>query len=347
MASSRRYTPDHLRAIVRRLYAAAGAPPHIARAVAEILVHSNLRGHDSHGVLHLPRYMAEIEEGSMDPAAEPSVVKETANTLLLDGHDGPGHYTARTGMERAIDKAKAAEICRVGFRRIRHIGRLGEYAEMAARAGCVGLVVYSGSGQRILPYGGRVGAVGTNPIAVAFPTGDDAPFVLDFATSAIAVSKMLVAQSKGENLPEGCIVDKDGQPSVDPEDYFAGGYLCSFGGHKGYAIGLFVNLLAGLAGESDGEGGLWGTVFLVLDIDSMTPLQDYQQDVRAFLNRVKATPPAAGFDEVMVPGDFEYRAQVERREQGIEVPQPICDKIEGWAQKLDVSMGEETAEDAG
>ena len=345
MTGSHQFTPAHLRAIVRRLYTTAGAPRHIARTVARILVNSNLRGHDSHGVLHMPRYLAEIEEGKMDPAAEPSVVKETANTLLLDGCDGAGHYTAHAAMERAIEKARTGEICRVGFRRIRHIGRLGEYAEMAAASGCIGLVVYSGGGGRILPYGGRVGAIGTNPIAVAYPTGDDAPFVLDFATCAIAVSKMLVARSKGEDLPEGCIVDKDGQPSVNPEDYFDGGYLCSFGGHKGYAIGLFVNLLGALAGEIDaGKGRMAGTVFLVIDIDSMTPLGTYQEGVRAFLDRVKATPPADGFDEVIVPGDFEYRSQVERLENGIEVPQPVCDEIESWARKLDVPTGDDIVE---
>ena len=345
MASSRLFTPAHLRALARRLYIAAGAPPPIARTVAGILVNSNLRGHDSHGVLHLPGYLGEIEEEKMDPAAEPSVVKETANTLLMDGRDGLGHYTAHVAMERAIYKARTGEMCRVGFRRIRHIGRLGEYAEMAAASGCVGLVVYSGGDGRILPYGGRVGAVGTSPIAVAFPTGDDAPFVLDFATCAIAVSKMLVARSKGEDLPEGCIVDKDGQPSVDPGDYFDGGYLCSFGGHKGYAIGLFVNLLGALAGEIDaGKGRMAGTVFLVIDIDSMTPLRTYEQGVRAFLDRVKATPPADGFDEVIAPGDFEYRSWMERIENGIEIPQPICDEIDSWARKLDVPTGDEIVE---
>ena len=347
MPDSHNFAAEQLHAITRSLYLAAGAPHHIADAVAAILVNSNLCGHDSHGVLHLPRYLKEIEDGTMDPAAEPTALRETSTFLQLDGGEGPGHYTARVAMQRAIEKAKQAEICRVSFVRIRHIGRLGEYAEMAAAAGCVGIVVYSGGGNRILPHGGRVGALGTNPIAAAFPTGDDAPFSMDFATSSIAVSKMLVAQSKGEQLPEGCIVDRDGRPSVDPQDFFDGGYLCSFGAHKGYALGLFVNLLAGLSGEFDAtEGTMGGTVMLAIDIGSMTPLAEYEKGARAFLDRVKATPPAPGFDEVIAPGDFEARSRTLRRRDGIDLPSAIADEIQSWAQKLGVQIGDDIAEEA-
>src|SRR5207302_2196740 len=138
MPTTTRFTAGYLHSLARRLFIAAGAPGHIADAVAAILVNANLAGHDSHGVLRIPAYLGMIERGEIDPAAEPEVVKETSGTLLIDGRKGFGHYTAHQAMQQAIAKAKQADLCAVSFVRIGHIGRLGEYAEAAARSGCIG-----------------------------------------------------------------------------------------------------------------------------------------------------------------------------------------------------------------
>src|SRR5947209_3620248 len=149
MPTSTRFKAGPLHSLTRRLFIAAGAPSHIADAVAEILVNANLAGHDSHGVLRIPAYLRMIEQGQIDPAAEPEVVKETTGTLLIDGQKGFGHYTAREAMQRAIEKAKRADLCAVSFARIGHIGRLGEYAEAAARSGCIGMVTIGGGGRGV------------------------------------------------------------------------------------------------------------------------------------------------------------------------------------------------------
>ena len=207
------------------------------------------------------------------PAPEPEVVRETAASLVIDGRDGHGHYAARWGMRRLLEKAAEQEICRASFRRIQHMGRLGEYAEMAAREGFIGIVLYGGSGSCTLPYGGAEGALGTNPIAAGIPTAEGPPFVLDYATSRIAISKALLARSRGQPLPDRSIVDRDGNPSDDPEAYFDGGNLPGFGGHKGYALSLLVGLLCGLSGDHEaGEGRIVGHVMLVMNVDGMTPL---------------------------------------------------------------------------
>ena len=345
------FNASHLHTMIRQLLMGADTPHHIAEDVTEILVNANLAGHDSHGVLRLPDYLGSISNGGILPAAEPEVSNETANTFRISGRNGFGHYTARRAMERAIEKAKDADNCAVSFVNTGHIGRLGEYAEAAARAGCIGIITYGGGSRGrggTVPFGGARGALGTNPIAVGVPTGDNSPFVIDFATSMIAGGKISVAQSLGVDLPEGCIVDKHGNPSVKTADFSDGGSLLTFGAHKGYAFSLLTCLLAGLSGTFDVENASMGnsTLMQVINIDAFTPLEPYQQGVRAFLDGIKSIPPAPGFDEVLVPGDFEYRSRSQRLADGINVPDTIYSQLQEWAGKLNVSLSEDLVEAA-
>lgn len=348
MATTHCFQASYLHAITRKLFIAAGTPLHIADDVAEILVNANLAGHDSHGVLRIPAYLKAISEERIVPTAEPEVLKETTNTLLIDGQHGFGHYTAREAMSLAIEKAQQANICCVSFVNTGHIGRLGEYAEMAARAGCIGIITVGGGGRnvgRVVPFGGAQGALSTNPMAVGVPTGDDTPFIIDFATSIVAEGKLQVARSKNADLPEGYIVDKHGQPSVRTLDFYDGGYLLPFGRHKGYALSLLVSLLGGLAGVFDVEQGRMGGAFIqVMNIEAFMPPTTYQQGVRAFLDGIKATLPAPGFDEVLVPGDFEYRSRAKCLAEGIELPDTIYAQIQAAADELNVPLSQEGVE---
>ena len=350
MATTHKFQASYLHSITRRIFVAAGATRHVADDVAEILVNANLAGHDSHGVLRIPAYLRGIESGGLVPDAEPETVKETANTMFFDGKQCFGHYTARQAMNRAIEKAKEADICSASLVNTGHIGRLGEYAEAAAGAGCIGIITTGGGGRMqgsTVPFGGAGGATGTNPIAVGVPTGDDAPFVIDIATSMIAEGKIQVARSRGEDLPEGYIVDKSGNPSVKPADFYDGGFLLPFGLHKGYSMGLLVCLLGGLSGEFNIEKGAMGGCFMqVINVNALTPLEEYQQGVRAFLDGIKSISPAPGFNEVLVPGDFEHRNRVQRLADGIEIPDTIRQQISECAEKLGVSISEDAVEAA-
>ena len=147
-----------------------------------------------------------------------------------------------------------------------------------------------------VPYGGSQGAFGTNPIALGVPTGDDSPFIVDYATSVIAEGKIQVARSKGIDLPEGCILDKNGMLSVKPADFYDGGALLAFGKHKGYALAMLTCLLGGLAGTYDVESGRMNGIFMqVIDVNAFTPVEEYQKGVRAFLDGIKSTPPGTRF----------------------------------------------------
>jgi LDH2 family malate/lactate/ureidoglycolate dehydrogenase len=350
MGATYRFTADQLRSLTRRLFAAAGTPEPIVSTVTEILINANLAGHDSHGVIRIPSYLNGIESGHIKPAAEPERIRESTGTLLVDGGNGFGHYTARRAMEWAIEKARRDEICCVSLTRTGHIGRVGEYAEMAARAGCIGFITVGGgssTGGAILPFGGAQGRLGTNPLAVGVPTGDETPFIIDFATSVIAGGKVMVARSKEVDLPPGTIVDRELKPTVKIADLDNGGFMLPFGAHKGYALSLLICLLGGLAGHSHRHDGSMGGCFMqVIDVKALTPLAEYQQGVRQFLDGIKATPPAPGFPDVLVPGDYEQRSRTERLARGIEVPEKVVRQIGEWAEKLSVPMEKGVAEPA-
>ena len=324
------------------LFVAAGTPQHIADDVAEIIIKANLAGHDSHGVLRIPSYLDGIENGGIRPAAEPEVLRETDNTLHIDSGSGFGHYAARYAIRRAVEKAKSERNCFATLIRTGHIGRVGEYAQEAAESGCIGMVTVGGGskgGGRILPFGGAIGALGTNPIAIGIPTGDDTPFLIDFATSMIANGKTYVADSENRDLPEGCVVDKHGNPTVKTAEYNDGGNLLAFGLHKGYALSLFVALLGGLGGTFNIESGQMSGLYMqVIDVSAFTPLAEYQEGVRAFLDSVKSIPPASGFDEVLVPGDFEVNTRTRRLANGIDIPDTIYQQLRGCAEKWLVPM---------
>ncbi len=344
MGTTHSFQASYLHAMTREVLMAAETPRHIAEDVAEILVNANLAGHDSHGVIRIPSYLQRIADGGTQPAAEPMFTHETANTLRVDGGNGFGHYTARKAMERAVEKAKEADLCSAALVRTGHIGRLGEYAEAAARAGCIGITT-NGSGVKdggnIVPFGGASGALGTNPISVGVPTGDDSPFIIDFATSMIAGGKILFAQSRGVDLPEDCIVDKHGNPSVKTADFYDGGFLLPFGKHKGYAFSLLMCLLGGLSGNFNLERGAMGGQFmLAINVNAFTPLEAYQEGVRAFLDGIKSIQAAPGFDEVLVPGDYEHRSRLQRLAQGVDVPDTTYQEILEWGKKLGVSLSE-------
>ena len=345
MEKTHLFFAPHLHAISRTIFVAAGTSEHIANDVAEILVNAHLAGHDSHGVLRIPAYLRGIESGHIKPSAEPEVVAETANTLRIDGNNCFGHYVSRWAMHKAIEKSKTSAICCVSIFNTGHIGRLGEYAEDAADSGCIGLITVGKGGKGAgptVPFGGAEGTFSTNPIAIGVPTGDGTPFIVDYATSVIAEGKIQVARSKGAELPEGCILDKHGEPSTLPADFYDGGSLLAFGRHKGYALAMFTCLLGGLAGTYNADTGDMGGIYMqAIDVNAISPIYDYQKGVRAFLDVIKSTPPAAGFDEVLVPGDYESRYRAERIKNGIQIPDTIYNQLQECAVKLGVSIGEE------
>ena len=337
------------------LFTAAGATRSNAERVAESLVDNNLAGHDSHGVIRIIQYLQAIEAGQLDPAGEPAVIHETPTSAMVDGKWTFGQVGAKLAMQKAIEKAKVQGIAISALIRAYHIGRLGEYSEMAHDAGMIAMVTVGGLGQGevrttggVAPYGGARPALSTNPISFGFPAGSEPPVMSDFATSAVAAGKVKLARAKGEPLPPDCILDRDGKPSTDPEDYFKGGVLKTFGGHKGYALAVVVDILGqALTGadkcsnpEGKGSGSYMvaGSVFIAIDAGLFRPREEYAAATDASIRRIKAIPPAAGFQEVLLPGEPEQRSKARRLREGLGLPEKSWAEISEQAAKYKVDL---------
>jgi LDH2 family malate/lactate/ureidoglycolate dehydrogenase len=326
---------------------AAGSPPQESRDVAEVLVRSNLAGHDSHGILRLPQYVEAIQAGTLRPGAPITVERETRATAVLEGNHGWGPVVARRAMELAIEKARAVGTGTVAVRGSQHIGRVGEYPSIAAAENMIGLAFVNsyGGGAMVVPWGGREARLAPNPISFAAPSGLDWPVLVDLTTSVIPEGKARLAHVEGRALPAGCLIDADGNPTTDPGVLYAAprGALLPLGGpvgHKGTGLSLISELLggvlsgAGLAGPAlQGSGnGLW---FQAINIADFLPLEDFFQTVQSLITWIKSSKPAAGFEEVLVPGEPEHRNTQRRQREGL----PIDDHLWEAIRRLAVSVG--------
>jgi LDH2 family malate/lactate/ureidoglycolate dehydrogenase len=331
---------DDLTAFAVAAYEAAGTPPQHAEIVAAHQVGANLAGHDSHGVVLLPTYLERIDRGHIVPAARPTVLNESPTTLAVNGHWGFGPVVSEWTMNRLMEKAGETCLAAGTVREQSHVGRLADYPLMAARAGFIGLMMAdSGQSQKaVAPFGGREARLGTNPLCIAFPSDLAAPIFIDMATSAVAAGKLNVARARNLPIPLGWLLDREGKPTTDPNAHLEGGVMLPLGGpegHKGYGLSFAVETLAavlpGLGFGIDPQGRHNDGVFmLAVDPAAFSP-GDFKADVEAFVKYLKETPPAEGFDEVLYPGELEYRTAQRRTREGI----PIEDRT--WGQLGEVA----------
>ena len=327
---------EQLRALAARIFRAAGTPPSVAVQVADSLVESNLRGYDSHGVMRVLEYVRQIKSGDLKPDAAMRIVRETPTTALVDGGWNFGQVVGQHAMRLAMAKAHDAALGAVGAVHCYHVGRLGEYAAMAAERGLIGLalvnVVPVGT-----PYGGMGRAMGTNPIAFAVPAGDRPMVVADISTTVLAEGKVRVARDKHEDIPLGCILDKDGLPSTDPNAFYAGGMLQYFGGHKGYALAILVETLAGaMTGAFDytDRGKGHGVFMLAISPSGFDEPAAVQDRVDRLLARIKGVPPAPGFREVLLPGENGAATKRARLVEGVALPDDTWEALKTLAEDL-------------
>jgi len=337
-------TIDHrtLRRITQAIIEAAGTPPAAAQAVCESLVEANLRGHDSHGVIRMPQYIDLVRYESVHPKATPQLIAQQHATAQVDGAFGWGQPAARFATQTAITLAAEHGVGAVTIVNCNHIGRVGEYVEMIAQAGMIGIALCN-AGPAVAPYGGYQRVMGTNPFAWAAPCGPgQPPFVLDFATSGVAEGKLRVARSKGDPIPEGLVVDSAGRPSRDPADFYAGGALQTFGLHKGSGMSVMIELMArGLCGADPTQShpiGQNGPLFLALNIPFLAPETQFLGAAERLRAQIAGSPPITGFGEVLLPGDPEQRARRHRLDQGIPIPQPTWDAIITLAAEWNVGI---------
>jgi len=336
---------DDLTGFVAALFGAAGCNAAEARLVALGLVEANAMGHDSHGVLRVPIYLAHLDAGIVVAGVTPEVISDAPGFLLLDGKQGLGQSACEIVVAEGIARARASGCATVAIRNVGHVGRLGRWAEQAAAAGIVSLHVVNTSGgaeaEVILaaPYGGRDRRMSINPLCIGFP-GPDGPLIMDATIAATAGGKVLAALNRGDTLPEGQIIDRHGNPSTVPQDLFDGGAVLPFGDHRGYALAFMIDLLAGAL-----SGGGCSSQPRHSKMNNMTSIfldpargaaQSWASDVAAYAAWMKAAPPLRDGGEVLVPGEVEARTARQRGVEGLPLDAVTCAALVACAQKLGV-----------
>ena len=332
---------DRLTQIGAALLRAAGASKEEADAVAVGCINANLAGHDSHGIIAIPTYIDRIKVGHIVPGEKWTIVQESPATTVIDGHWGFGFYVNAKAMELTIEKAKKTNVAACTVFRQSHVGRLAAYPLMAARAGMIGIAT-ADSGRStpvVAPFGGREARLGTNPISIAVPSDLDGPIYLDMATSAVAAGKVALAAARGEEIPQGWVVGKDGKLTTDPKQLRQGGALLPLGGTEGYkgsGLAAMVEILCGiLTGLGFGVEPTGrhndGTFMAVFNVEAFRPLKDFRKEVADFARYLNATPPSEGSKGVLYPGEIENRTEKERRVSGIDVEDATWEKLKELA----------------
>ena len=332
--------PRELEDFLRRILQGMGSNADEAAVVAEHLVEANLRGHDSHGAFIVDFYKNCLDAGALQPNAELTRLRGNGGSfqgegsfLWFDGNRGYGQRLAREALAEAIVVAGGTGVAVMGLRNSHHIGRAGAYAEQAAAAGLISLIFINTLEfpPRVTPFGGKEPRLMTNPIAFGAPRRHGAPLILDFATSAVALGKVEVARNKGLRLPPGSIVDGQGRATTDPNDLFGNdargnspGAILPFGGHKGYGLLLFCELLAGALTGGDTARtidrqtqGCRNNMLVALINPEYLGAAAYAEEMQRYLDYITATAPADPDFPVMLPGDVELRTLARRSSEGI------------------------------
>ncbi|MEO8754602.1 MAG: malate/lactate/ureidoglycolate dehydrogenase [Casimicrobiaceae bacterium] len=339
-----------LRAFVAAAFRAAGSNAAEATIVGDHLVDANLAGHESHGVIRVSKYLDWHANGMVLANQHAVIVRESPCNAILDGQFGYGQVIGYEAMELAIGKARQSGLCAVAIRNAGHLGRIGAWAEQVARAGLASIhfVNTSGFGILVAPHGGTDRRLSANPIAASAPGPDGAPLVLDISTSAIAEGKIQVAKNHGDQLPPGCTIDSEGRPNQDPAVFYGPpvGALLPIGGHKGYGLSVFCEILAGAlsGGQTTNPanataGRLVNNMLsLVFDPEAFCGADAFSAEIVRLAAWVKASPPAAPGGEVLLPGEIERRTRARMERDGIPLDAVTRRQIAASVHRLGVAL---------
>jgi L-2-hydroxycarboxylate dehydrogenase (NAD+) len=339
---------DDLRAFIERSFISCGMPGPDAQKASALMARADLIGQDGHGVFRLPQYIRRIRAGGMNVAAQIRTVSDRAATALIDGDNGLGHLVMRHATELAMEKAATTGVAWVGARNSNHAGPGSLYAAMPAQKDMIGIYIAVGSANHMPPWGGSEMLLSTNPIAVAIPSANRPPIILDMATTVAAYGKVKTAAQRGQQMPEGWMIDKEGRPLTDPQRA-SEGFLLPIGGAKGYGLSLIFGILAGtLNGAAFGRDVIdfnadsstttnTGHMIIALDIKAFTDPETFKSGIDRIWEQMKSSPRLPGFDEIRLPGERLARVTQERSENGIPLPQTLRKALNDLADELAIA----------
>jgi L-2-hydroxycarboxylate dehydrogenase (NAD+) len=353
MADYSRFDATEIKKWTSEVFEKLGAPGDDARMTTDALIHADLMGIDSHGLNRASNqnYFGGLKSGAVNAKASPEIIHEAAATAVIDGQNGLGPVASTVGMDLAIAKARETGAGFVSIRGSNHYGAASHYSLMALPYDMIGISMTVG-GLGVQATGGKGRRLGVNPISLAAPADTSDPFVLDIATSVVAVGKLELARMKEVPVPTGWIVDKDGAATNDPNDYWKGGAilplggLLDTGGYKGYGLAVMVDILAGVLSGGGFAGELRESVSSggichfqgALDIKAFSPVVNFKAIMERMIAYLRATEPSDGSTGVLIHGDKELKAERERLSKGIPYHRDVVERLEEFATELGMPL---------
>ena len=344
-----RIPAERLAGFVFRVFTAAGLPAPDAQTLANLMVEADLRGSDTHGVIRLPLYVRRLRAGGITPKPNIRVVSDRPSTALIDGDNGMGHLVMRRAAELAIEKAKATGVGWVGARMSNHAGPAALYVTMPLKHDMIGLYFAVGSSNHLPPWGGSESLLGTNPMAVAVPTLDEPPIVLDMSPTVAAYGKVRLKAQRGEQMPVGWMIDRDGKPLTDPKRADEG-HLLPIGDYKGSGLSLIIGLLAGALNRAAigrdvvdfvkeaGKPTNTGQAIAALSIEAFMPLAEFKRGVDRLIRDIRDSPRLPGVERIWLPGEQSHTKLLDRRAHGVPVPKALRESLDNVARDLNVEL---------
>ena len=340
-------SPEDLRALGYEIFENAGLPSDQAMIVADHLVDANLTGHDSHGIIRMPGYARSINSGDIKPAGNHKVVRESPASLTIDANGGIGIVVANQAMQMAVDRAREFTLGAVAVHRSSHIGRLGDFPPRAAEQDCIGELLLNGGGRFTAPFGGTARRLPPNPISISVPTLNGPPMMLDVTTSMVAGGKIDVYLARNESLPQGWLIDGEGNEVTDPQAFRDGkAAMRPLGGpvgHKGYGLGMMIDAIAGglswagCSAEKPTRGGS-GYLALAIRIDRFIDLDEFKKEIQILIDWVRSSPTLPGVEKVYLPGEIEDQTRRQRERDGIFVEDSTWEDILEVSAELGVAV---------
>ena len=335
-------------AFIRDVLAKVGLPAADAAQVAELMTEADLTGADAHGIFRLPQYVRRLRAGGINPRPVITVEKTAPATALVDGDNGMGHLVMARAAATAVELARTSGIGWVGARRSNHAGAAGVYAALPLAQNMIGLYSVVASANHMPVWGSIEALLGTNPLAVAIPAGDEAPVVLDIATTVVSYGTVKSYRLQGRTMPEGWMVStKDGAPLTDPARS-NDGVLLPIGGYKGSGLALVLGILAGLLNRAafgrdvidfnadDDSACNTGHFIIALDVSRFTELASFKAEVDRHLRELRGSARLPGFDAIRLPGEERRRRREERVREGVPMPRELIEQLDELAQGVDL-----------
>jgi L-2-hydroxycarboxylate dehydrogenase (NAD+) len=337
-----------LAAFVGRAFTAAGLPDADAEALAGLMVEADLRGSDTHGVIRLPLYVRRIRAGGVNAKPNIRVVSDRPSAALIDGDNAMGHLVMRRAAHLAIEKAKTTGIGWVGARMSNHAGPAALYVTLPLKHDMIGLYFAVGSNNHLPAWGSSESLLGTNPMAVAVPAQDEPAIVLDMAPTLAAYGKVRLKAQRGEQMPVGWMIDKQGQPLTDPKRADEG-HLLPIGDYKGYGLSLIIGLLAGALNRAalgrdvidfvkeTGKATNTGQAIAALSIETFMPAAEFKRAVDGLIRDIRNSRKLPGVERIFLPGEQSHAKLLERRAHGVPLPKALRDSLDAVARDLNIA----------